>query len=188
MLPPPKIPPFPSTPALLAPFTQRTGTVPRYYHASTLLMFALSKQWKSRYFVLTAPLAAPAASISPTGNGAAAGLAPSYLHVFKSAGADEKELERLEINEESVAYVADGEVGGRKSVVKFEGILRRRPSHSSMNVSTNAEEPAGGEEGRTAWIVQIQDAEDAQKWIEAVKGAVLNQRCVAFVNEIVTSF
>ena len=121
-------------------------------------------------------------------------LAPSYLHMFKSSGQEERELERLEINEESVAYVADGEVGGRKCVVKFEGILRRRPQaghsgHGGKDGSrkdgkggkgSNGEEglvtAVGGEEGRTTWIVQILDPEETQKWIEGVKGVVLNQR------------
>lgn len=202
-LPPPKIPPFPTTPALLAPFAKRSLTVPRYHAPSTLLMFALSKQWKNRYFILTSPLPAPATPtsamsppLSPTSASSASmisggsrqsahHLAPSYLHMFKSAGRDEREVERLEIDDESMAYMADGEVGGRKAVVKFEGILRRRPVHVHRGMPyTNGsgahteEGPAGGEEGRTTWIVQITDVEETQKWIEAIKGIVLNQRCV----------
>ena len=163
-----------------------------------------------------------------TGNGNGAGinagtaLAPSYLHMFKSSSPDEREIERLEINEESAVYVADGEVGGRKCVVKVEGVLRRRPltsgsSHSGShfgggggsahghgfggtgagagaggsggsgtgNVAggkeawAHAEDgPAGSEEGRTTWIVQIVDGEESSGWVGAVKGVVLNQRYV----------
>ena len=104
---------------------------------------------------MMSPPMSPASSMkSPsTSSGASGGaLAPSYLHMFKSSGADERELERLEINDESVAYLADGEVGGRRNVVKFEGILRRRPSVSSGKEHahvTHTEEPAGGEEGKT---------------------------------------
>ena len=125
---------------------------------------------------MSSPPLSPTAT-TPTGSH----LAPWYLHMFKSSGADEREIERLEIDEESMAYMADGEVGGRRSVVKFEGVLRKRPAHhttphSSISATSTEDGPAGGEEGRTTWIVQILDMEETQKWIEAIKGAVLNQR------------
>ena len=125
---------------------------------------------------MSSPPLSPTAT-TPTGSH----LAPWYLHMFKSSGADEREIERLEIDEESMAYMADGEVGGRRSVVKFEGVLRKRPAHhtaphSSISATSTEDGPAGGEEGRTTWIVQILDMEETQKWIEEIKGAVLNQR------------
>lgn len=80
-----------------------------------------------------------------------------------------------------MAYMADGEVGGRRFVVKFEGVLRKRAAHHAAPHSGTftvppEDGPAGGEEGRTTWIVQIADVEETQKWIEAIKSAVLNQR------------
>ena len=39
---------------------------------------------------------------------------------------DERELERLEINEDSVVYIAEGEVGGRRNVIKVGGMPRRK--------------------------------------------------------------
>ncbi len=210
-LPPPKIPPFPSTVTMLTPFVQHTGNIPRYYPAPSLLMFALSKQWKNRYLVLTSPLLSqlrggsmmsPTSPLSPetplSGQPLGKNPAPSYLHLFKSSGSLERELERLEIDDESLIYVADAEVGGRRGVVKVEGTLRRRSSQNSLPTihasgsrsgkdatgNGNADDsslpslavPAGGEEGRTTWVVQILDSEEAQKWIGAIKNAVLSQR------------
>ncbi|KAI0084802.1 hypothetical protein BDY19DRAFT_969236 [Irpex rosettiformis] len=223
----PEIPAFPSTPAALSPFTQLSGTMPRYYPAPSLLMFTLTKQWKNRYLVFTTPMPSPASQRSvfrsPWSSGSDSSSTtpvPSYLHLFKTSGSDEKEVERLEINEESVVYVAEGEVGGRKGVIKVGGSLRkkasltgsaRRPSTSSpagtaANMASassrtssssmgSVEEPmdvgmamsvdhASGStsslsaEGRTMWIVQIPDPEEAQEWIGVIKGAVLNQRSI----------
>ncbi|KAI0795320.1 hypothetical protein BC629DRAFT_318372 [Irpex lacteus] len=219
----PEIPPFPSTPAALTPFTQLSATLPRYYPAPSLLMFTLTKQWKNRYLVFTSPLISPSSQKamfrSPLSSDSTSATTPvpSYLHLFKTDGKEEKEIERLEINEESVVYVAEGEVGGRKGVIKVGGSLKkkpstvtvRRPSTSGTATSVNAptassrtssssmgsvEEPVaeGGVltnfenastssngqsvEGRTMWVVQITDPEEAQEWIGAIKGAVLNQR------------
>jgi hypothetical protein len=167
-VPPSKIPPFPCTNAALRPFVQRSATVPRYYPAPSLLMFALSKQWKSRFLVLTSPLPSPASAMTPTPafvspwststptmtNGGrqeqpAEMPAPSYLHIFKGAGSDERELERLEINEDSVVYVADAEVGGRRGVINVGGRPRKRsqnvvpPSRSNSGSHAGASESMG---------------------------------------------
>ncbi|GJE88343.1 hypothetical protein PsYK624_044260 [Phanerochaete sordida] len=210
-LPPPKIPPFPSTHASLKPFIQRSGPVPRYYPAPSLLMFALSKQWKNRYLVLTSPLPSPMSPNTPTfsspwGGHARTEPASSFLHLFKGAGPDEKEIERLEINEESVVYVADGEVGGRTHVIKVGGVPKKKPQNlatswgavltppdgaartSSSSIGSgdaHAADAAGahaphdaGLDGKTMWAVQVVDAEQAQAWIAAIKGAVLSQRSI----------
>lgn len=145
-VPAPKIPPFPCTHSSLQAFIQRSAAVPRYYHAPSLLMFALSKQWKNRYLVLTSPIPSPSTLNTPTfsspwGNSAQRPEpptpAPSYLHLFKNSGLDEKELERLEINENSVVYITDSEVGGRGSVIKV-GVMPKKklqslPSPGSAN-------------------------------------------------------
>lgn len=96
------------------------------------------------------------------------GAAPtvSYLHLFKSPGAEEKELERLEINEESVVFVAEEEVGGRRHVVKVGGT-----DVGAMRKEMNHEEG-----GRTMWFLQLTDPAEAQKWIAMIKNAILGQR------------
>jgi hypothetical protein len=209
-----EIPPFPSTPAALSPFTRLSGAMPRYYPAPSLLMFTLTKQWKNRYLVFTSPPVSPSSHKpvvrSPWGTGAdsvnqlerSMTPLPSYLHLFKTSGGEEKELERLEINEESVVYVAEGEIGGRKGVIKVGGAIRKkrstasrpatgsssRTSSSSVESAGNSNDPpspisldassnpsANGDD-RTMWIVQITDVEEAQKWIGAIKGSVLSQR------------
>ncbi|KAF8272780.1 hypothetical protein EI94DRAFT_158056 [Lactarius quietus] len=115
-------------------------------------MLALTKQWKARHVVLSAPIPAGA----------------FYLHIFKSSAADERELERLEINEHSVASVTDEDVGGRRGVVRVGGI----------DVGALRRELNGEENGMTMMMLQIIDANESQNWINAIKNAVLGQRSV----------
>ncbi|KIP04671.1 hypothetical protein PHLGIDRAFT_129351 [Phlebiopsis gigantea 11061_1 CR5-6] len=211
--PPPKIPPFPTSHSSLQPFIQRSATIPRYYPAPSLLMFALSKQWKNRFLVLTSPLPSPSAQSTPTSSPWANPKpetptpAPSYLHIFKSHGSDERELERLEINEDSVVYIAEHEVGGRGSVIKVGGLPTRkphglpnpRPATSDGMGSRTSSSSVGSEEGmengsasssvthgsdgstvdgRTMWALQIQDPEETRSWIAAIKTTVLSQRSI----------
>jgi hypothetical protein len=145
-----ELPEFPSTCAQVSLHEQLSATVPKHYPPPSLLMLALSKQWKLRHVVLSAPVVAGA----------------SYLHVFKSSAADERELERLEINERSVAFITDDEVGGRRGVVRVGGLdvgVRRRDLNSEEN-------------GITIMMLQILDANASQNWINAIKNTVLGQR------------
>ncbi|KAF7346168.1 hypothetical protein MSAN_01843600 [Mycena sanguinolenta] len=82
------LPPFPASKAALAPYTVLTATLPKYYPPSSLRIFALAKQWKTRDLLLSVPTSAGS----------------SHLHLFKGAG---DELERLEISAESVVFVAE---------------------------------------------------------------------------------
>ncbi|KAI0055308.1 hypothetical protein BV25DRAFT_228700 [Artomyces pyxidatus] len=157
--PVPRIPAFPSTHALLAPFIQFAATLPKHYPPPSLLMLALSKQWKNRFIVLTSPAQPTRASEGP---------AVSYLHLFKSSGQDEKELERLEINENSVIYVTDEEIGSRRNIIKVGGI-----DVGGMKKELNSEE-----NGLTMMLLQIVDSAESQKWMNAIKNAVLGQRSI----------
>lgn len=94
------------------------------------------------------------------------GPSVSYLHLFKSAAGEEKELERLEINEDSVVFISEEEVGGRKHVVKVGGV-----DVGAMKKELNCEE-----NGRTMWFLHIADQGEAQKWITAIKTVILGQR------------
>lgn len=145
-------PSFPATPSKLKASASLAGSIPKYYAPSSLLVYALSKQWKSRYIMLTST-PAPSRVQAPL----------SYLHVFKSGGSEERELERLEINEESVVFVADEEVGVRKGVVKIGGV--------EIGVASKEQE-----DGRATWLFQLVDPLEAQKWITAIKSAILGQR------------
>ncbi|EPQ51016.1 hypothetical protein GLOTRDRAFT_118089 [Gloeophyllum trabeum ATCC 11539] len=156
--PGPSVPPFPSTLSSLQPFVYMSSTFPKHYPPPSLLMLALSKQWRNRYVVLTSPASRlPRASNTP---------AVSYLHLFKSPSSEEREVERLEINEESVVFIADEEVGGRGSVIKVGGVdvgVMRRELNSEEN-------------GQTMMLLQIIDSAESQKWIAAIKAAILAQR------------
>ncbi|KAI9443415.1 hypothetical protein H4582DRAFT_1924508 [Lactarius indigo] len=147
-----EVPAFPSTRAQISPHEQLSATLPKHYPPPSLFMLALSKQWKARHVVLSAP--------APTG--------AFYLHVFKSSAADERELERLEINEHSVASVTDEDVGGRRGVVRIGG----------FDVGALRRELNGEENGMTMMTLQIVDANESQNWINAIKNAVLGQRSV----------
>ena len=142
---------FPSTRAQLAAHEQLSATLPKHYPPPSLLMLALSKQWKARHVVLSAPVLAGA----------------SYLHIFKSNAPDERELERLEINEHSVVFVNDEDVGGRRGVVRVGGV----------DVGALRRDLNGEENGMTMMMLQIVDANESQNWINTIKSAVLGQRC-----------
>jgi hypothetical protein len=145
---------FPSTRAQLLAHEQLSATLPKHYPPPSLLMLALSKQWRARHVVLSAPVLAGA----------------SYLHIFKSSSPDERELERLEINERSVVFVNDEDVGGRRGVVRVGGV----------DVGALRRDLNGEENGMTMMMLQIVDANESQNWINAIKNAVLGQRC-AFI-------
>jgi hypothetical protein len=151
------IPAFPSSTSDLAEFTQISSTLFRYYPPTSLRLFSLSKHWKNRFLILSSP---PSSSSSR-------GPAVSYLHLFKSSGTEEKELERLEINEDSVVFVAEEDVGSRKGVVKVGGMVvgALKKEHCQAK-------------GQVMWFLQIVDPFEAQRWIAVIKNAVLGQRYV----------
>lgn len=153
------IPPYPSTVSSLSSFRQCEGLYPKYYSHSSLRIFALSKNWKYRYLMMSSPATFVARGQSP---------AVSYLHVFKSAGPEEKELERLEINEGSVVFVAENEAGGKRSVIKVGG----------TDVGAMKKEYMISEAGYSMWLFHIQDTADAHRWITNIKNAILGQRYV----------
>ncbi|KAH9480505.1 hypothetical protein JR316_0007105 [Psilocybe cubensis] len=153
------IPPYPSTVSALMSFKQCNGVFPKYYPPSSLRIFALSKNWKSRYLILSTP-----ATLVTRGQGPAV----SYLHLFKTSGLEEKELERLEINEDSVVFVSEEEVGGKRHVIKVGG----------ADVGAMKKEYTHEEGGHTMWLLQIPDQVEAQKWITDIKNAILGQRTV----------
>ncbi|KAH7922029.1 hypothetical protein BV22DRAFT_1037933 [Leucogyrophana mollusca] len=145
----PPVLPFPASLGGLTSLVKMSATLPKFYPPSSLLVYALAKQWKTRCMVLSS-------SSSQT----------THLHLFKSSASDEREIERLEITEDSVIYVADEEVGGRGSVVKVGGV----------DVGAQKKELNPEEGGRTMWFLQMLDQGEAQQWIAAIKNAILSQR------------
>ncbi|CDO70866.1 hypothetical protein BN946_scf184801.g59 [Trametes cinnabarina] len=160
------LPPFPATYSALAPWVQRSSKVTKHYPPSSLLHYALAKQWKSRMLVLTSsPSSASASQRAHTSSFSShspfsSHLPPStpqtvaHLHVFKSANGDDRELERIEIGADSVVFISEDEIGGRRGVVKIGGV--------------------GGAEMTLSMAAQTQ----AHDWIAAIKQAVLSERSV----------
>ena len=74
--------------------------------------------------------------------------------MFKSDNDIERELERVEIGAETVVYVSQDEIGGRRGIVRVGG-------------SENAE-----------MTLSMANQAEAQDWIAAIKHAVLSERCV----------
>ncbi|PPQ67536.1 hypothetical protein CVT26_006837, partial [Gymnopilus dilepis] len=153
------IPPFPTSVAALSSFKKSVGLFPKYYPPSSLRIFALSKNWKNRYIILSAPATFVTQDQSP---------AVSYLHLFKSANDEDNELERLEINEDSVVFLSEEEVGGKRHVIKVGG----------TDVGAMRKEYTHEEGGHTMWLLQIPDPAVAQTWITNIKNAILGQRTV----------
>ena len=160
------IPSFPCTVSSLVSFRQCGGTYLKYYPPSSLRIFALSKSWKQRYLILSSP-----ATLVTRGQGPAV----SYLHLFKSSGSEDREVERLEINEDSVVFVAEEEVGGKRQVIKVAGV----------DVGAMKKEFMHDEGGHSMWLLQITDQAEAQKWITNIKNAILGQRFVITVSCVI---
>ncbi|KAF8843413.1 hypothetical protein BDN67DRAFT_196885 [Paxillus ammoniavirescens] len=147
-----RIPPFPASLAALGPLAMMSATLPKFTPPSSLLVYALAKQWKLRTIVLTSHTATQ----------------KTHVHLFKGAAPDEREIERLEVTEDSVIFVSEEEVGSRGSVVKFAGKDAGASSSGSI----------GEENTRTMWFLQITDPAESQRWISAIKNAVLSQRSI----------
>lgn len=160
----PPVPTFPTTVSNLAPFVQISAVLPKHYPAPSLLKFSLSKQWKNRYIIMTSP----AQSFTPHRPTSAPTV--SYLHLFKSHNSFEKEIERMEINEDSVVFVNENneEIAGRRGVLRVGGV-----DCGAMRKVLNLED-----NGRTMWLLQVTESQELQKWIAAVKNSVLSQRSV----------
>lgn len=151
------VPSFPTTFAALTQFKQSATMLHKFYPSSSLRIFAMSKNWRNRCMVLSSPTALVTRNSAPP---------VSYLHLFKASSGDDKEMERLEINEDSVVFVAEEDVGGRKHVVKVGGV-----DVGALKKELNHEEG-----GRTMWFLHITDPAEAQKWINVIKTAILGQR------------
>ncbi|KAF9077544.1 hypothetical protein BDP27DRAFT_1413256 [Rhodocollybia butyracea] len=161
------VPPFPSTPRALTSFTQAasSGILPKYYPSSSLRIFTFNKQWKGRHLVLTSPVA-----LLLSGR-----VHVSYLHLFKSASPDERELERLEINEDSVVFVSEEEIGGRKGVVQVAGVDVGYVGSEAQNASSKKDVKA---REQVMWLFYIVNPLEKQRWIESIKTKVFGQRTI----------
>ena len=166
----PTIPVYPTTVASLTSFTQLSRVLPKYYPGNQLLKFALTKQWKNRFIVMSSPVQPNQTLSSSHSSRPTPTTAPtvSYLHLFKSNNPSERELERLEINEDSVVFVNENneEISGRRNVLRVGGV-----DCGAMKKDLNVEEG-----GRTMWLLQVSDQQELQRWISAIKNAVLGQR------------
>ncbi|KAI5121394.1 hypothetical protein M0805_003166 [Coniferiporia weirii] len=163
-----QLPTFPSLLAPLDPFIWKTSTLLKHFPSSPLLILGFSRQWRTRFIVMTSP---PQPK-SPLVNGFRPFASSErqrlvcHLHLFKSSAPDERELERLEINENSVVFVAEEEIAGKRSVVKVAGV----------DVGARKKESNTEESGQTTWLLSIADSSEAQNWIEILKSTVLDQR------------
>ena len=173
----PTIPIYPTTVAALANFTQLSRVLPKYYPGNQLLKFALTKQWKNRFIVMSSPFQNTLSSSLPSRPTPTTAPTVSYLHLFKSNNPSERELERLEINEDSVVFVNENneEISGRRNVLRVGGV-----DCGAMKKDLNVEEG-----GRTMWLLQVTDQQELQRWISAIKTAVLSQRCVYLFTTLV---
>ncbi|KAL1743608.1 hypothetical protein HDZ31DRAFT_40529 [Schizophyllum fasciatum] len=165
------IPPFPTTLKALSTCDSHTivisASFPKYHSSSRI--FAMSRHWKTRYILLTSPVP-PEPLPTPRSRHAPIPL-PSYLHVFRSPAPEERELERLEVNEDSVVFVADDDVGGRKNVIKVAG------KHAGGEAD-NGKEVEGPPKAETMWLLHAVNVETKQTWIGGIKSVILGQRSV----------
>lgn len=155
--PPQPLPRYPSNLSALQSFVQTSSSLLKFYPApSPFLILSRSRQWKTRYLVLT--------TLQPTREN---GATESHLHLFKTNSPDEKELERLSIHQDSVVYMADEEVGGgRQFVLKVGGKM--------IDASTAKKEEAHS----ATWLLQMPGKDQMRQWIQFIKQSVLMQKYV----------
>jgi hypothetical protein len=148
------LPRYPATLPSMQNHVQNGANVLKYHSsASPFLILSRSRQWKTRYIVVTSTILQQQPRRTEL-----------HLHLFKSAVSDDRELERMRIHTNSVVYVADEEVGGgRQFVLKIGGI---------------AVDAGGKEVGPASWLLQMPDSAQMQRWIQIVKNAVLLQKYV----------
>ncbi|KAF8574872.1 hypothetical protein K439DRAFT_1665294, partial [Ramaria rubella] len=116
------------------------------------------------------------------------GTRHSHLHLFKNASPapEELEIDRLEINEDSLVYAADLEVAGKRDVVKVGGRdARAHVASGGVSVKSNGsswhsymkyESETDVEMGRKMWLLKMTDGSEMHRWIRYIKTAVLVQR------------
>lgn len=155
------IPPFPSTLRALEAPSNKVWQVLKFYPLSTLLSRGLSRSWRNRTLVFTSY-----PSPRPSGLLRSFSLsqdAPSicFLHLFKSAGTDERELERIEVPTASAGSFLDGEFAGRRFVVKISG--------SSGGGATK--ETVEQQRDQAMWLISFPDSKEAESLIATLKGA-----------------
>lgn len=164
-----ELPPFPCLLSMLESLTSKSSSVLKFYPSSPLLFLGVSRQWRTRFIVLTmpshpkSPLRSNFQSLSSERQSSVC-----HLHVFKSPAPDEREIERLEVNENSVVFIAEEEIAGKRQVVKVGGI----------DVGGKRKDVNTEENGQIMWFLSISDFKEAQSWIAILKDAVFDQRLV----------
>ncbi|KAG9048156.1 hypothetical protein FS837_000666 [Tulasnella sp. UAMH 9824] len=191
---PSSIPSFPASLAAISPFATNSSTLMRHYSGGTFFL-GKARQWKSRHIVLT--------SFKPPPKPNAPDVEPdtqSHLHLFRNFASEEKELERMKIDEDSVVFVVEEDpvTQGRKNVIKIGGMHAGGGSHSAvggkittraalappsamaslsvMGAPAMAVHMGGQSDFKVMWLLQCPDSQTMHQWIAAVKGALLVQR------------
>ncbi|OJA16848.1 hypothetical protein AZE42_03624 [Rhizopogon vesiculosus] len=157
---PPPLPPFPTSLGSLTKQTTLTGTFPKFFPPSSLLVYALAKQWKSRFIILTTALKGPSESSSTV----------THLHLFKSNISSSSELHRLPITQDTAIYVTEQSGPSGKRDGKSNSVRGSGGKASGTVVAI--------EQGSFVWHFEMQDPSERQRWISAIKAVVLGQRSV----------
>ena len=94
-----------------------------------------------------------------------------HLHLYKSPAPNEREVERLQINGDSLVFISDEEIAGKRSVVKIVG----------LDVGGRRKGTTGEGNGQTMGLVLFLDSVDSQSWIDALKNAAADQRYIILI-------
>ncbi|KAG1872332.1 hypothetical protein DFJ58DRAFT_761048 [Suillus subalutaceus] len=159
----PHLPPFPTTLASLNSRITLTGTFLKFCPSSSLLVYALAKQWKTRSIVLTTATSAASQTVT-------------HLHLFKSNIPSSSELHRLPITQDTTIYVT--EQSGPSANSTRTNTLSKRDNRSGARGSGGKSNGSvvAIEQGNIIWHFEMQDPSERQKWIGAIKAVVLGQR------------
>ncbi|KAG0704288.1 hypothetical protein DFH29DRAFT_1038829 [Suillus ampliporus] len=156
---PTPLPPFPASLASLSPRITLSGSFPKFCPPSSLLVYALAKQWKTRCIVLT------------TATDGRVAHTVTHLHLFKSNFLSSSELHRLPITQDTAIYVTEqGATMNSRNTT-----LGKRDSRTGTRGKSSGSVVAI-EQGEIIWHFEMQDPNERQKWIGAIKAVVLGQR------------
>lgn len=166
----PTLPQFPCSISSLTAFSQTSSTLLKHYPGGSFFL-GRSRQWKNRHLVLTSlkPPPSPDRSDDPD--------TQAHLHLFRSSSGDERELERMKINEDSMVFVTDegSEVVGKKFVLKVGGLNAGGTANKDRAPRTPPS-TSKEEDFKIMWLLQCSDSATVQRWIGFVKTAILVQR------------
>ena len=161
-------PPFPTTFAILQEPSSRVLPALKLYPSSTILSRGFTRLWRSRTLVVTTLPSPRSAGLLRSFSLSQDAPNLCFLHIFKSAGNDERELERMEVLDASACSLLEEEFAGKRFVVKLSG----------CNVGGGTKEALELQRDQSTWFLSFSGLKEAQNMIAILKEALSESKFV----------